>query len=73
MPYYIDLVRLTYLNGKEAGLADIQEEIDRARRKYFDVPEIQLKMDRRQVALDIVKKRVAAEKAEVLSPYYTSN
>lgn len=73
MKDYENLVRLTYLNGKEAGLADIQEEIDRARRKYFDVPEIQLRMDRRQAALDVVKKRVADEKAEVLSPYYTSN
>lgn len=70
---HIDLVRLTYLNGKEKGLEDIQEDIDRARRKYHDVSEIQLKLDRRQVALDIVKKRVAAEKAEVMRPDYSPN
>lgn len=67
------LIFLAYLNGKEASLREIQTDIDRARKKYFDVPEIQLKMDRRQAALDVVKKRVAAEKAEVMNPYYTSN
>lgn len=68
-----DLLRLTYLNGKEKDLEDIQEDIDRARRKYFDVPVIQLKLDRRQAVLDEVKKRVAAEKAEVMNPHYTPN
>lgn len=68
MDDYVDLIRLSYLNGKEASLDEIQADIDRARRKYFDVPEIQLKMDRRQTALDEVRKRVVAEKGEVLNP-----
>lgn len=68
MDDYVDLIRLSYLNGKEASLDEIQADIDLARRKYFDVPEIQLKMDRRQTALDEVRKRVVAEKGEVLNP-----
>lgn len=64
----VDLLHLTYLNGKEKALDEIQEDIDRARKKYFDVPEIQLKLDRRQTALDKVKKRVIAEKGQVINP-----
>lgn len=63
-----DLIYLTYLNGKETALKEIQEEINRARRKYFDVNEIQLHLDRRQEALDTVMKRVMDEKEKVISP-----
>lgn len=63
-----DFFHLLYLNGKEAGLKEIQEDIDRARAKYFDVSEIQLHLDRRQEALDRVMKRVMDEKGEVLNP-----
>lgn len=59
---------LLYLNGKEAGLKEIQEDIDRARKKYFDVPDVQLHLDRRQTALDEVRQRFINEKSEVLSP-----
>lgn len=65
---YEDLLMLSYLNGKEESLKEIQEDIDRARKKYFDVNEIQLNLDRRQEALDKVKKRVMDEKAQVISP-----
>lgn len=65
---YVDIIRLTYLNGKEAGLKEIQEDIDRARKKYFDVSEIQLHLDRRQTALNAVMKAVMDEKSEVISP-----
>jgi hypothetical protein len=62
-----DLLRLTYLNGyfkgKDEAIEETQEQIDRARRKYFDVQDIQLKLDRRQEALENYKKEVAAEKA----------
>jgi hypothetical protein len=68
MDDYVDLLHLTYLNGKEAGLDEIQEDIDKARRKYHDVQEIQLKLDRRQQALDEVRKRVIEEKGQVISP-----
>ena len=62
--YYI---RLSYLNGREATYQEVQEDIDRARRKYHDVPEIQLKLDRRQEALDKLKKEVANEKAQMFN------
>lgn len=62
--YYI---RLSYLNGKEATYREVQEDIDRARKKYFDVPEIQLKLDRRQATLDKLKKGVANEKAQMFN------
>lgn len=68
MDDYIDIIRLTYLNGKEAGLKEIQDQIDRARAKYFDVSEIQLHLDRRQEALDKVMKGIMDEKSELLSP-----
>ena len=66
--HYIDLVRLSYLNGKEDSYREIQEDIDRARKKYFDVPAIQLKLDRRQTALDKLKREVREEKGGMLSP-----
>jgi hypothetical protein len=62
--YYI---RLSYLNGKEATYREIQEDIDRARKKYHDVSEIQLHLDRRQEALDKLKKEVTDEKATMFS------
>jgi hypothetical protein len=65
---YVDLVRLAYLNGREAGLDEVQENINRARRKYFDVGEIQLKLDRRQAALDQVRKEIMDDKGKILSP-----
>lgn len=68
MSDYVDIVRLTYLNGKEGGLREIQDDIDRARKKYFDVSEIQLHLDRRQEALDKVMKGIMDEKSEVISP-----
>lgn len=60
-------IRLSYLNGKEASYQEAQKDIDRARRKYFDVSEIQLKLDRRQEALDKLKKEVANEKANMFN------
>lgn len=63
-----DLQYLVYLNQHEKDLEEIQSDIDRARRKYFDVQDIQLKMDRRQKDLDRMKKRCMDEKATVLNP-----
>lgn len=63
-----EMKHLTYLNGREAGYKEVQEDIDRARRKYFDVPEIQLKLDRRQAALDKLKREVMKEKERYFSP-----
>lgn len=62
------MIRLSYLNGKEATYREVQEDIDRARRKYFDVPEIQLKLDRRQAALNKLKREVMNEKGEMFNP-----
>lgn len=62
------LIRLTYLNGREASYNEVQADIDRARRKYFDVPEIQLKLDRRQTALDKLKREVMDEKGQFFCP-----
>lgn len=68
MNFVEDMRRLSYLNGKEAAYREIQDEIDRARKKYFDVSEIQLKLDRRQAALDKLKKEVMVEKERYFSP-----
>lgn len=68
MDEYEDLLHLSYLNGKEASYNEIQEDIDRARRKYFDVPEIQLKLDRRQADLDKLMRKVMAEKGQMFNP-----
>jgi hypothetical protein len=62
------MIRLSYLNGKEATYREVQEDIDRARKKYFDVPEIQLKLDRRQADLDKLKREVMNEKGEMFNP-----
>jgi hypothetical protein len=62
------LIRLSYLNGKEATYREVQEDIDRARKKYFDVPEIQLKLDRRQADLDKLKRAVMKEKESMFNP-----
>lgn len=63
-----EMIRLSYLNGREASYNKIQEDIDRARRKYFDAPEIQLKLDRRQVELDKLKREVMIEKGRMFNP-----
>jgi ribosome maturation protein Sdo1 len=65
-PHALDV--LIGLNAEERSLEDIQEQIDKARRKYFDVGEIQLHLDRRQAALDEKKKRIANAKGYVISP-----
>lgn len=65
---YKDLDFLVALNNQERSLEEIQEQIDRARKKYFDVNEIQLRLDRRQAELDKVKKRVMSSKGEVINP-----
>jgi hypothetical protein len=62
------MIRLSYLNGQEATYREIQEDIDRARKKYFDVPEIQLKLDRRQADLDKLKRAVMKEKESMFNP-----
>lgn len=65
---YVDILRMTYLNGKEKTLDEIQVDIDRARKKYFDVSEIQLRLDRRQQALDKIRKETMDAKGELFSP-----
>lgn len=65
---YRDLGLLIRLNERERGLERIQEDINRARKKYFDVSEIQLRLDRRQAELDKMKKKILDEKASVISP-----
>lgn len=65
-PEALDL--LIDLNEAERSLEKIQEQIDKARRKYFDVSEIQLHIDRRQAALDEKKKQIANAKGYVISP-----
>lgn len=65
---YRDLGLLAQLNERELGLEKIQQDLNRARRKYFDVSEIQLKLDRRQVELDKLKKEILDQKSSVISP-----
>jgi hypothetical protein len=59
---------LVDLNDKELSLEQIQEQINRARRKYSDVGSIQLHLDRRQAALDEKKKQIVEAKGVVVSP-----
>lgn len=61
-----DLEYLLYLFKHEKDLEEIQADINRARRKYFDVQDIQLKMDRRQADLDRMKKRCDEEKGRFI-------
>jgi hypothetical protein len=63
-----DLDLLIGLNDEERSLKEIQEQINKARAKYFDVSEIQLHLDRRQAALDERMKRVMNAKGFVISP-----
>lgn len=63
-----EMIHLSYLNGKEATYREVQEDIDKARKKYFDVPAIQLKLDRRQADLDKLMKAVMVEKERYFNP-----
>lgn len=65
--HYIDLVNLSYLNGREAMLREVQEDINEARRVYSGNSEAQLKLDRRQAALDMRKARLDQEIGKVLN------
>lgn len=62
------LFALMELNARERGLDEVQKDIDRARVKYFDVSEIQLKLDRRQEELNKLRKSIVDQKSEMLSP-----
>lgn len=64
---YQDLGFLSELNNEEVELEKIQAQIDLARKKYFDVGEIQLKLDRRQAELDVKKKANMNAKGFVLN------
>lgn len=63
-----NLEGLIHLNNHEILLNDIQNDIDRAREKYFDVGHIQLELDRRQTSLDAQKKRVMEAKSLFVNP-----
>lgn len=62
------LFALMELNARERGLDEVQKDIDRARKKYFDVSWIQLKLDRRQEELTKLRKSIIDQKSEMLSP-----
>lgn len=62
------LLRLIELNNRERALENIQADIDKARRKYFDVNEIQLRLDRRQLELDQLRQSIIDSKSDVISP-----
>jgi hypothetical protein len=63
-----DLYTLSHLNAREKMLNEVQDDINRARKKYSDVSVIQLRLDRRQAALDIRMARLMQEKGKVLNP-----
>lgn len=63
----IAFLTLANLNTEEVELNKIQDQIDRARKKYHDVGEIQLKLDRRQAELDVKKKAVMNAKGFFLN------
>lgn len=62
------LFALMELNVREKRLDEVQKDIDRARKKYFDVSWIQLKLDRRQEELNKLRKSIIDQKSEMLSP-----
>lgn len=62
------LLRLIELNNRERALENIQADIDKARRKYFDVNEIQLRLDRRQAELNQLRQSIIDSKSDVISP-----
>lgn len=66
--FHEDLEILVGLNNEEVELEKIQKDIDRARAKYFDVGEIQLRLDRRQASLDERKKSVMNAKTLFVNP-----
>lgn len=62
-----DLKWLAELNAREATYDEVQQDLDALRQKYLDVPEIQLRLDRRQVDLDRMKKNLTDAKSSLLS------